>query len=124
MLEWDIPLVNKTTKETAPAEALEQVGTVMPRIIKALATAPLSEYPIHFSKLDIKDGFCRMVCAVGEECNLSYVLPKYPEAPTELVILSALQMGWTFSPCFFHVASETARDVAESFAHKRVGTLP
>ena len=40
-------------KETAPAEALDQVGTVMPRIIEALVTSPLSEDPIHFSKLDI-----------------------------------------------------------------------
>ena len=64
---WCIPLVNKATKKTSPAEALEQVGTVMPRIIKALATDPLSEDSIQFSKLNIKDGFWRMVCAVGEE---------------------------------------------------------
>ena len=83
--------MNEATKETAPAEALEQVGTVMPRIIEALATAPLSEDPIHFSKLDIKDGFWRMVCAVGEEWNFAYVLPNHPEAPTELVIPSDLQ---------------------------------
>ena len=58
---WDLPSVNKATKETAPSEALEQAGTVMPRIIKVLATTPLSEDPIRFSKLDIKDGFWRMV---------------------------------------------------------------
>ena len=77
-------------KEAALAEAFDQVGTVMPRIIKALETAPLSEDPIHFSKLDIKDGFWRMVYAVGEEFNFAYVLPNNPEAPTELVILPAL----------------------------------
>ena len=54
---WDLPEVNKGKQETAPAEALEQVVTVMPRIIEALTTALLSEEPIHFSKLDIKDGF-------------------------------------------------------------------
>ena len=102
----------------------EQVGTVIPRIIEALATAPLSEDPIHLSILDIKYGFWRMVCAVGEECNSSYVLPNHPEAPTELVVPSALQMGWTLFLCLFHVASETACDVAESYSHKRVGTLP
>ena len=62
---WDLPSVNEATNKTAPDEALEQVGTVMPRIIKALATALLSEDPIHFIKLGIKDGFWRMVCAVG-----------------------------------------------------------
>ena len=71
---WDLPLVNEATKETAPAGALEQVGTFMPRIIDALAKAPLSEDPIHFSKLDIKYGFWRMVCAFGEEWNFAYVL--------------------------------------------------
>ena len=66
---------------------------VMPRIIEAFATAPLLEDPIHFIKLDIKDGFWRMVFAVGEECNFAYVLPNHTEAPNKLVILSALQMG-------------------------------
>ena len=59
---WDLPLENEATKETSPAEALDKVGTVIPHIIKALATSPLYEDPIHFSKLDIKDGFWRMVC--------------------------------------------------------------
>ena len=65
MAGWDLPSVNKATKEEAPAEALEQVGMVMPHIIESLVTAPLSEDPIHFSKLDIKYGSWRMVCAVG-----------------------------------------------------------
>ena len=64
------------------------------------------------------------MCAIGEEWNIAYVLTNHPEAPTELVILSALKMGWKLSPCFFHVASEIARDIEESYAHERVGTLP
>ena len=98
--------MNEVTKETAPAEALELVVTVMPRIIESLATAPLSEDPIHFSKLYIKDGFWRMVCAVGEELNFAYVLQNHPEALTKLVISSALQMVCTLFPCFLHVAPE------------------
>ena len=91
--------MNEVTKEKSPAEALEQVGTVMPCIIEALEKTPLSEDPINFSKLDIKDRLWRMVCAVGEEWNFSYVIPNYLEARTELVIPSALQMGWTLSLC-------------------------
>ena len=123
MAGWDLPSVNKATKEIEPVEALKQVRTVRPRIIKELAIPPLSEDPIHFSKLDIKYGFWRIVCAVGEEWNFSYILPNHPEAPIELVIPYALQIGWTLSPCFFHVAPETARDVAESYAQERVGTV-
>ena len=105
-------MVNEATKETVPAEAHEQVGMVMPFITEALAKAPLSEDPTHFSKLYIKSGFWRMVCAVGEEWNIVYVLKNYPEELTELVIPFALQMGWKVYPCFFHVASKTARDIA------------
>ena len=108
-------MVKKLMKETSPAEALEQVGTVMPRIIKVLATAPLLQDPIQFSKLDIKDGFCRMVCAVGKEWNFAYGLTNHPESPTELVIPSDLQMGLTLSPCFFLVASYTSFDVEKSY---------
>ena len=61
----DLSSVNEETKKTAPSEALDKVGKVTPHIIEALATAPLSENPIHFSKLDIKYGLWRMVCAVG-----------------------------------------------------------
>ena len=69
-----LPSVNEASKEKATSEALDQVGTVMPYIIEALAIALLSDNPIQFSKLDIKDGFLRMVCAVGEEWNFAYVL--------------------------------------------------
>ena len=90
MAGWYLPSVNEVTKEIAPAESHEQVEAVMPRIIKSFSTAPLSEDPIHFSKLDIKYWFWMMVCAVGEEWNFSYILPNHPVALTELVILSAL----------------------------------
>ena len=52
------------------------------------------------------------MCAVGEEWNFAYVLPNFPEAPTELVIPPVLKIGLKLSPCFFRVVSETARDVA------------
>ena len=52
------------------------------------------------------------MCAVGEEWNLAYVLTNHPEAPTDLLKPSALKMGWTLSPFFFHVESETERDIA------------
>ena len=87
---WDPPPVKEAKKETAPSEALEHVGMIMRCIIKALATASLSEEPIHLSKLDIKYGFWRIVWAVREEWKFAYVLPNHLETPTKLVILSAL----------------------------------
>jgi hypothetical protein len=77
-----------------------------------------------FSKLDIKDGYWRMVVPEDDEWNFAYVLPKlHPDEPTQLVIPSSLQMGWCDSPAYFCAASETARDVAEQLAATPVGSL-
>ena len=65
-----------------------------------------------------------MVCAKGQEHNFAYVLPNHPGKPVEVVVPSALQMGWTLSPPFFCAASETARDVAASYVKEPVGSLP
>ena len=101
---YTLPSVNEATKHMAPAEAMDQIGTVLPRIIEALASAPIDEGPVLFSKLDIKDGFWRMTCAQGEEWNFAYVLPNSPGEPIQIVVPSALQMGWAESPPFFCAA--------------------
>ena len=124
MIGCDLPAVNEATEYTAMEAAIDQLGSVFPRIVEALATAPENGKPILFSKMDIKDGFWRMVCAAGEEWNFAYVLPTEPGGEVILVVPSALQMGWTLSPPFFHSASETARDVASTFAAEAVGALP
>ena len=77
-----------------------------------------------FSKMDIADGFWRMVCKGGQEWNFGYVLPAHPGGKIEIVIPSALQMGWAESPAFFCAASETARDVAATYVAEAKGCLP
>ena len=108
-----LPSVNEATIKTAVQEAMNQLGTVLPRIIEAVANAPEEDGDILFAKLDIKDGFWRMVVPEGAEWNFAYVLPQKPGEPIRLVIPSALQMGWCESPPFFCSASETARDIAQ-----------
>ena len=63
----------------------------------------------------------------GAEWNFAYVLPPAPgQEPrdVDLVVPSAVQMGWTESPGFFCAASETARDVADDRCAEPVGSLP
>ena len=72
----------------------------------------------YFSKLDVKDGFWRMVVAHENAWNFTYVLPSADGKAvtlqdTELVVPDALQMGWCESPPFFCTASETAQDVIQ-----------
>ena len=57
MVGYNLPLVNDATEHCAPEEAMDQIGSVLPWIIEALALAPIEEGAVMFSKLDIKDGF-------------------------------------------------------------------
>ena len=69
-----LPLVNDVTMRVTPEEVIDQIGWVLPRMIEALAAVPIGGGNIMFSKLDIKDGFWRMVCKEGEGWNFVYVL--------------------------------------------------
>jgi len=96
---------------------MAQLGKVLPRLFYALATLPDSKGPILMMKADIKDGFWRIAVSEGEAHNFAYVLPQLPGDTSDdiqIVIPSALQMGWTSSPPIFCAATETARDVAET----------
>jgi hypothetical protein len=118
--------VNTSTNPTvAPAVAMAELGNVLPPLIYAMANAPNGQGgPILFSKLDIKDGYWRMVVPEDNKWHFAYVLPKArPDEETQLVIPSLLQMGWCDSPVFFCAASETARDVAEDLSAAPVGSL-
>ena len=103
-------------KSLAPQHAMFELGNVIPRIIWQMASAPDNGVPLLFSKIDLKDGYWRMVVDERDSWNFAYVLP--PEHPTdqpELIIPDALQMGWSESPPFFCAATETARDIADTY---------
>ena len=119
-----VPSVNSTTTKSAPQGAIDQIGHVLPRIIHAFVTVE-DDAKIFMAKWDIKDGFWRLDCEAGEEWNFSYVLPStFGTEDVALVVPTSLQMGWIESPPYFCVASETARDVAASYAELPLGTQP
>ena len=109
-----ITSVNEASDKTlAPQHAMYELGNVIPRIIHTMANAPNTGIPFLFSKIDLKDGYWRMVVNKRDAWNFAYVLPAITatDEPT-LVIPDSLQMGWSESPPFFCAATETARDVA------------
>ena len=113
-----VPSVNSTTTKTAPAGSINQLGHSLNRIIHAFA-ASAEDAKIFMAKWDIKDGFWRLDCEAGEEWNFAYALPSSITGNIDnvvLVIPTSLQMGWIESPPYFCTASETARDVAASYA--------
>lgn len=116
ILKERLKSVNDSTNKLAPQHAMFELGNVIPRIIWAMARAPNTGVPILFSKIDLKDGYWRMVVDEDEAWNFAYVLPRENDnEPIMLVIPNALQMGWTESPPFFCAGTETARDVADKY---------
>ena len=113
-----IPSVNSSTTKQAPAEAMVQLGQCLQRIIHTMATNYDPHHPFAFAKIDIKDGFWRMMVSEQDAWNFCYVLPSLdPDQPLdqiEIVVPSSLQMGWCESPPYFCAATETARDVIDN----------
>ena len=49
--------INNATKKMAPMEAIDQIGSVLPRLIEALVSEPVEGGDIQTRKLDTKDSF-------------------------------------------------------------------
>ena len=63
-----VPSVNENSENTAPAGSIDQIGNVLIQLIHAFSESP-DDANIFQSKWYIKDGFWRLVCREGEECN-------------------------------------------------------
>ena len=64
------PSVNQSSNpQEAPLHSMAQLGSVLPHLVHALATSPQENGPWVFMKLDIKDGFWRMVVPEKDELN-------------------------------------------------------
>ena len=111
--------VNQGTKSLSPQKSMSQLGWVIRRMVTLMASHYNLEQPFLFSKCDIKDGFWRLSVNPKDAWNFCYALP--PKTPNqsldeiEIVIPHALQMGWSESPPFFCAATETARDIIQTY---------
>jgi hypothetical protein len=72
-----------------------------------MATISSDDGHLLLCKLDLKDGYWRMLVLADEEENFAYVLPTSDQSNESMIVIpSALQMGW--KP-YFCAASKTAR---------------
>ena len=104
------PSVNETTAQLAPVEAVKDTGKVLPRILMYMAESP-TKWPIYFSKIDLSDGYWRMIVPEDQRWNFCYIMPDPPGHPIRIVVPSALQMGWRESPGYFCDATFTVRNI-------------
>jgi hypothetical protein len=110
--------VNDTTVKQAPDGPVKELGNVLPRVLDFMAAVPEEEH-IYFSKLDLADGYWRMIVEREARYNFAYVMPDEPGADIKLVIPSALQMGWNESPAYFCATTETVRDISQAWIDER-----
>ena len=66
--------VNDTTSLRAPKEAVRKIGKVLPRLLTYMRDTP-SGLHIIMSKLDISNGFWRLIVQDADCFNFAYVLP-------------------------------------------------
>jgi hypothetical protein len=115
--------VNATTAKLAPQEPVREIGNVFRRVITLLDSVDLDEV-VMLSKIDLSDGFWRMLVQEDEQLNFAYVMPDPPGFPIRIVVPAALQMGWAESPAYFCTATETARDIIQGLVAAEVELPP
>lgn len=108
--------VNDATRKQAPQEAM-QFGQALQRILQKLRHANSKFGPIYLNKIDISDGFYRVMLQPEAAPQLSVMLPTYPEEPPLVAIPLSLPMGWVESPPYFCAVTETIADLTNSRLH-------
>lgn len=105
------PSVNDTTEEAEDQEPVKALGTAMPALLMFMRDVS-DQWEIDWQKVDLSDGFWRMIVEAGEEYNFVYQLPRRPgDTETHYVVPSSLQMGWKNSPAYFSYATEAGREL-------------
>lgn len=103
------PSVNETTQDAAEQTAVKALGTALTSLLFYMFDVP-SSWEIDWHKIDLSDGFWRMIVEDGKEYNFVFQLPKRKgDDEYQYVVPSSLQMGWKNSPAFFCTGTETTR---------------
>ena len=103
------PSVNASTVPADDQTAVKRLGqTGKALLLYAFETDPTWE--ICWLKMDLSDGFWRMIVQAGKEQNFVFEMPPHPtRCGRHFVVPSALQMGWTNSPPYFCTATDIGR---------------
>jgi hypothetical protein len=93
--------VNETTVPADDQSAVKELGTVLPALILYMYEVPCT-WDIRWQKIDLSDGFWRMVVQYAKRHNFAYEMPTSQTIATKLFVVPlALQMGWMNSPAYF-----------------------
>ena len=103
------PSVNETTEPAEDQKGVKELGTAVRSLLLFMFETDC-EWEIDWQKIDLSDGFWRMIVEAGKEYNFVYQLPRRPgDTEDHFVVPSSLQMGWKNSPAYFCTATEAGR---------------
>ena len=119
------PSVNETTVAAEDQAAVQKLGQAIPALLRFMFETDC-EWEIWWQKIDLSDGFWRMVVEAGAEKNFVFQMPPREGDTTRYyVIPSSLQMGWKNSPAYFCTATDLTRKlVARVLSLTRERGLP
>ena len=105
------PSVNETTQDAAEQEAVKALGTALSSLLLHMFESS-SSWEIDWQKIDLSDGFWRMITEAGKEYNFVFQIPmREGDTERQYVVPSSLQMGWKNSPAFFCTGTEATREL-------------
>jgi hypothetical protein len=95
----------------APEEHVKELGNVLSRLLRFMQEVPPEEH-ILFSKIDLADGYWKMILEKESRWNFAYALPGQPF----MARYSKRSVdGRNESPVYFCAATETTRDIAQTW---------
>jgi hypothetical protein len=87
-VEPEHPSVNETTEPAADQSAVEALGTARNAILKFMFEIDPT-WEIDWQKVDLSDGFWRMIVEHGEAYNFVFQLPSRPGDTTKYYVIPA-----------------------------------
>jgi hypothetical protein len=111
--------VNNDTLKLGPEDAM-QFGKAVERLLQTAVRANPKFGPLLQYKLDISDGFYRISLSTSGIPKLGVLLPEFPGLPPLVAFPLVLPMGWTDSPPFFCLFTETICDLTNEELRKNV----
>ncbi len=103
------PSVNETTVPAEDQDPVQKLGRAVPELLRFMHDVDCT-WEIMWQKIDLSDGFWRMIVEAGEEHNFVFQMPARPgDTTTYYVVPSSLQMGWKNSPAYFCKATDVTK---------------
>ena len=115
--------VNDDTEKLMPPEAM-QFGKALHRLIHNVVEADPTWGPVRFAKIDVADGFYRVILKIQDIPKLGLLFPPDEFGVQRVAFPTVLPMGWVESPPGFCVVTETACDLANMYLKRRAVQPP